>query len=87
MELDTAVGVPLIAPVDVEMDNPAGRLGDIDHAVAASPLAVGVTVVIAVPFVKVNELGEYVIDDGAAKLISILIEAVELPPVFVAVTV
>ena len=38
------------------MDNPAGRLGDIDHAVAASPLAVGVTVVIAVPFVKVNEL-------------------------------
>ena len=69
------------------MDKPAGRLGDIDHAVAASPLAVGVTVVIAEPFVKVNELGEYVIDDGAAKLISILIEAVELPPVFVAVTV
>jgi len=37
--------------------SPAGRDGEIDQEVTAPPLAVGVAVVIAVPFVSVNELG------------------------------
>tara|TARA_B100000459_G_scaffold98913_1_gene56414 strand:+ start:1174 stop:1302 length:129 start_codon:yes stop_codon:yes gene_type:complete len=36
---------------------PAGNVGEIDQEVAAPPLAVGVTVVIATPFVKTEELG------------------------------
>lgn len=36
---------------------PAGRLGDIDQETTGPPLAVGVTVVIATPFARVNELG------------------------------
>ena len=52
-----AVGVPLISPVDVSRDNPAGRDGDTDQEVTGPPLADGVTAVIAVPFVKVKELG------------------------------
>ena len=57
MDEDTAVGVPLIAPVEVLSVSPAGRDGEIDQEVTAPPLAVGVAVVIAVPFVSVNELG------------------------------
>ena len=53
----TAVGVPLIAPVEESKDNPAGSEGETDHDVMVPPLAVGVVVVIAVPFVSVNELG------------------------------
>ena len=53
----TAVGVPLIAPVDESKASPAGRDGETDHEVIVPPLDVGVTVVIAVPFVRVNELG------------------------------
>lgn len=53
-EIDTAVGVPEIAPVDVENDKPAGSDGVIDHDVTVPPLEVGVSVVIAVPFVKLN---------------------------------
>ena len=52
-----AVGVPLISPVDVSRDNPAGRDGDTDQEVTVPPLVVGVTAVIAVPFVKVKEFG------------------------------
>ena len=52
-----AVGVPLISPVEVSKDNPAGRDGETDHDVTAPPLEVGVTAVIAVPFVRVNEFG------------------------------
>ena len=48
------VGVPLISPVDVLKDSPDGRFGEIDHAVTAPPLDVGVAVVIAVPLVNVN---------------------------------
>ena len=51
-----AVGVPLIAPVDVSNDRPAGRLGETDHNVTAPPLTDGVAVVIVVPFVNVNGL-------------------------------
>ena len=52
-----AVGVPLIVPVEVSKERPAGRDGETDHEVIVPPLDVGVTVVIAVPFVRVNELG------------------------------
>ena len=48
---------------------------------------VGVTVVIAVPLVKVNDVGLYVIDDGATPLTSMVRVAVSLPPVLLAVTV
>ncbi len=51
------MGVPLMAPVDESRDRPAGREGETDHDVMVPPLAVGVTVVMAVPLVKVNELG------------------------------
>jgi len=36
---------------------PAGSDGEIDQEVGVPPLAVGVTVVIATPFVKTEELG------------------------------
>ena len=52
-----AVGVPLISPVEVSNDKPAGKDGETDQEVTVPPLIVGVTVVIAVPFVRVNELG------------------------------
>ena len=57
VEGDTAVGVPPIAPDEVSNVKPAGNVGEIDQEVAAPPLAVGVTVVIATPFVKTEELG------------------------------
>ena len=38
-------------------DSPDGKVGQIDHETTAPPLAVGVVVVIAVPFFSVNELG------------------------------
>ena len=53
----TAVGVPLISPVDVSKDRPTGRDGDTDQEVTGPPLVDGVTAVIAVPFVRVNEFG------------------------------
>ena len=53
----TAVGVPLMAPVEASNDKPAGSVGETDHDVIVPPLTVGVAVVIAVPFVSVNELG------------------------------
>ena len=51
------VGVPLIVPFAVFKDKPAGSVGETDQDAIVPPLAVGVTVAIAVPFVKVNELG------------------------------
>ena len=53
----TAVGVPETAPVVESMERPAGSDGETDHAVTGPPLAVGVTVVMAVPFVNVNVFG------------------------------
>ena len=83
----TAVGVPLMAPVVASSDKPAGSEGETDHAVTGPPLAVGVTVVMAVPFVRVNDVGLYVIEDGATSLTSMVRVAVSLPPVLLAVTV
>ena len=52
----TADGVPLISPVEVLNDSPAGKLGEIVQAVTAPPLDVGALGVIALPFVSVNGL-------------------------------
>ena len=76
-----------MAPVDESSESPAGSEGETDHEVTVPPLEVGVTVVIAVPLVKVNEFGLYVRDDGATSLTTISTSAVVLPPVLVAVTV
>lgn len=57
MDEAIAVGVPEMEPFDVENESPAGSAGEIDQDVTAPPLAVGVDVVIAVPFVRANELG------------------------------
>ena len=53
----TAVGVPLMAPVEVSSDKPAGSDGETEYDTTAPPLAFGDTVVICVPLVKVNEFG------------------------------
>ena len=47
----------------MERERPAGSDGETDHEMTVPPLVVGVTVVIAVPFVNVSELGEYVMVD------------------------
>ena len=83
----TAVGVPLMAPGEESSERPAGSDGETDQVVMVPPLLVGVTVVMAVPLVSVNELGLYVKDDGATSLTTMVTSAVVLPPVLVAVTV
>ena len=84
---DAAVGVPEIAPVVLDNARPAGSDGETVHDVGVPPLVVGVTVVIVVPFVRVSELGEYVIVEGAISLTWMVKVAVALPPALVAVTV
>ena len=49
--------MPLIAPVEESSDSPVGREGETDQEVTVPPLTVGVTVVMAVPLVNVNEFG------------------------------
>ena len=51
------MGVPEMAPVEESSARPAGREGETDQPVMVPPLAVGVTVVMAVPLVKVKEFG------------------------------
>ena len=82
-----AVGVPLMAPVVESMERPAGSEGDTDQEVTVPPLEVGVTVVIAVPFVKVNEFGLKLRDEGATSLTTMVTSSVVLPPVLLAVMV
>ena len=53
----TADGVPEMAPVEESSERPDGSEGETDHEVTGPPLAVGVTVVMAVPLVKVNVFG------------------------------
>ena len=86
-ELVMAVGVPLMAPVVESMERPAGSEGETDQEVTVPPLEVGVTVVIAVPFVKVNEFGLNVRDEGATSLTTMVTSSVVLPPVLLAVMV
>ena len=76
-----------MAPVEESSDRPAGRDGETDHEVTGPPLALGVTVVMAVPFVKVKLLGLYVSAEGATSLTSMVTSAVVLPPVLLAVMV
>ena len=53
---ETAVGVPEMAPVELENKRPAGSVGEIDQETTVPPPALGVTVVMAVPLVSVNGL-------------------------------
>ena len=53
----TAVGAPEMAPVEESRESPAGSEGETDQEVTGPPLMVGVTVVIAVPLVRVNVFG------------------------------
>ena len=46
-----------MAPVEESRDSPEGSEGETDHEVTGPPLEVGVTVVIAVPLVRVNVFG------------------------------
>ena len=80
-------GVPLMAPVVESSERPAGKEGETDQEVMGPPLALGVTVVIAVPLVKVKLLGLYVSAEGATSLTSMVTSAVVLPPVLLAVMV
>lgn len=52
-----AVGVPEIAPSEVEKESPEGNVGVIDQEVTVPPLEIGITVVISEPFESVNEFG------------------------------
>ena len=49
----TAVGVPLMAPVDESSERPVGSDGETDQEVTAPPPTVGVEVVMATPLVSV----------------------------------
>ena len=82
----TAVGVPLMSPVEVSSDKPAGRDGDTEYETTVPPVDVTDAVVMAVPLVKVKEFVLYVID-GATSLTTIVMLAVSVPPVLVAVIV
>ena len=82
----TAVGVPLMAPVEEFRDKPAGRDGETDHDVMAPPPTVGVSVVMVVPFSKVRVLEPYEMV-GATSLTTMVTLAVSVPPVLVAVIV
>ena len=84
---EVVVGVPEMAPVEESSDSPAGREGETVQDVTGPPFAVGVTVVMAVPFVSVNELGLNVSEEGATSLTTMVTSAVVLPPVLLAVTV
>ena len=83
----TADGVPEMAPVEESRERPAGNDGETDQPVIAPPLAVGVTVVMAVPLVSVNEFGLNVKEDGATSFTTMVTSSVGLPPVLVAVIV
>ncbi len=76
-----------MAPVEESRERPLGREGETDQVVIAPPLAVGVTVVIAVPLVSVKEFGLYVKEEGATSLTTMVTSSVVLPPVLVAVIV
>ena len=52
----TAVGVPLMAPVEVSSDSPAGSDGETEYDTTLPPVEVTVSVVMAVPLVNVSEV-------------------------------
>ena len=81
------VGVPLMAPVVLENERPAGSDGEIDQEVTVPPLEVGVSADMVTSFVRETELGVYVMDDGATSLTTMDTTVALLPPEFEAVTV
>ena len=85
--LAVAVGVPEIAPVEVEKARPAGSVDEIAQDVTVPPLEVGVMVVMVESLLNVRKLGLYVTEDGATSLTTMVTVAVPLPPAFVAVIV
>ena len=82
----TAVGVPLMSPVEVSSDKPAGRDGETEYETTVPPVDVTDVVVIAVPLVSVNEFVLYDMT-GAISLTTMVTLAVSVPPVLVAVIV
>ena len=52
----TAVGVPLMAPVEVSRERPAGSDGETEYEMTVPPVEVTVSVVMAVPLVNVSEV-------------------------------
>ena len=52
----TDVGVPLMAPVEVSSDKPAGSDGETEYETTVPPVEVTVSVVMAVPLVNVSEV-------------------------------
>ena len=52
----TAVGVPLMAPVEVSRERPAGSDGETEYETTAPPVEVTVSVVMAVPLVNASEV-------------------------------
>ena len=82
----TVVGVPLMAPVEVSSDKPAGSDGETEYETTVPPVDVTDVVVIAVPLVNVNEFVLYEMT-GAISLTTMVIVALSLPPVLVAVIV
>ena len=67
--------------------NPDGSDGEIDQEVAVPPPVVGVIVDMVVPLVSEREVDEYVTEDGARSLTTMVTVAVSVPPVLVAVIV
>ena len=57
VEVLSSVGVPEMVPSVVLKVNPAGNVVEMVHEVMSPPLTVGVTEVIAVPFVRVKLSG------------------------------
>ena len=85
--VESAVGVPLMTPVEVFSVRPAGSAGETEYETTAPPLLVGMLLVIAVSLVYVAGLLEYLSAEGAISLTVMLTEAVVEPPVLVAVMV
>ena len=85
--MESADGVPEIAPVEASKDRPAGSEGVTDHESTSPPLADGIAVVIAEPLVRVNGVPLYETEYGATSLTWIVTVVVSSPPSFDAVTV
>jgi hypothetical protein len=83
----TAVGVPLITPVDESITNPAGSDGSTAQEMTVPPLDVGEAADIAESFVNVNGLPLYETEDGITSLTTMVTVVVASPPVLVAVMV
>jgi hypothetical protein len=84
VEAIATVGVPEITPANVSNVNPAGSVGDIFHDVAALPVFIAVSGVIAT-FVTPLMLCLLYVITGAADVIVILTVSLPVPALLVAV--